>query len=796
MSMGGIKTRLDKVVAHTSPRSTDPNDWEPLWVESDECHLEWVSRRCETFASRTFKGLGREARQSMIKLARCCSLWHDLGKFSCEFQNYLKQQGSDCHTGEVTGRVDHSTAGAQYAMQSGLREPFNAMVAYVTACHHSGLLDGQKEIGSSLLSRLKKADIPKWREHAPESILRSPEIDVAALVQAIAGNQRDIKEIAFRLAFATRMLFSCLTDADFLATEAFMNPEQARQRPDATTDFKALADHLKQYIENRFQGAEGVVANASAEGVVANARAEVLAACCRKAEGRPGLYQLTVPTGGGKTLSSLAFALNHCAVNQLERVIFAIPFTSIIEQNADVFRSVFRTYPADLDTLILEHHSNFDPDKETTRSRLVSENWDAPIVVTTNVQLFESLFAKAPSQCRKLHNIANSVIILDEAQTLPVTLLRPCLKALQLLVEQYGCSVVLCTATQPAIEHRPDFPIGLPSAIPIVDDAPGLYQKLKRVIVRHVGTLNCSDLAQKILDTDQALAIVNTRAHAAKLYETLKSQNQSGEGCFHLSAAMTPEHRSQKLSEIRNRLNNGEPCWVVATQLIEAGVDVDFPVVWRAMAGLDSVAQAAGRCNREGKLTEAYTYVFEPAEEEFRRLFGTLRTGADAALHVLKSGQYDELLSLDAIEHYFRIHYWQRKDDWDQEKICDKFMLSNQVPYLDAKFTTVAEKFRFIDQSQRSVIVGWDQDSQALLKELRKCHDLDWYPGRSLVRKLQRQSVAISQNAWQHAFASGKIEILCDYYAVLSDPALYYDPNLGLRLGAEPIYDINMLIID
>lgn len=596
------------------------------------------------------------------------------------------------------------------------------------------------------------------------------------------GKQADI---AFQLGFATRMLFSCLVDADFLATESFMAPRQAAERPNGNVDFKKLDDYFTRHLDERFIGTNGTVAKA---------RARVLSACRNKGEGEPGLYALTVPTGGGKTLSSLAFALRHCSANGLDRVIYAIPFTSIIEQTADVFRETFADYPTELDELILEHHSNFDPDKETTRTRLASENWDAPLIVTTNVQLFESLFANKPSRCRKLHSIAGSVIILDEAQTLPVTLLQPCLKVLQILVEQYHCTVVLCTATQPAIEQREGFEIGLSKPIPIIDDAPGLYRTLKRVNVRQAGKLDCTELAEQMVSQKQGLAIINTRKHAAALYDALK-QESGTDGCYHLSAAMTPEHRSRKLGEIRQLLKTYRPCHVVATQLIEAGVDVDFPVVWRALAGLDSIAQAAGRCNREGKLSEAVTWAFEPVEEDFVRLFGSLRTARDAASQVIASGRHNDLLGLEAIEHYFQLHYWSRQQDWDKHGICNDFRMGDHRLPLDCEFATIAQKFRFIDDSQRPIVVGWDETAAELVDELRRRHHLGLYPDRKLARRLQRQTVSVSQRLWQSALGQ-QTELLCDRYAVLIDPRLHYHPELGLRLDADPLYDPNTLIID
>ena len=775
------QTRLNSrmFVAHSNPRfPSEVSKWEPL--TGPHGHIHRVTCRARRFAGGVFARFPKPAEWE--SLADLCGRWHDLGKFSDEFQRYLRQVGSGSHEGEISGRVDHSSAGAQHAMAA-LPTPLDAMVAYCIAGHHAGLLDGIRAEGASLNARLNKTDLPLWREAVPEELLQASAPDPAQLMQGLSVGGR--ADLAFQLGFATRMLFSCLVDADFLATEVFMNPEQAAQRPSGKADFNALADHLDRYIDQRFHGVTGQVAEA---------RARVFAACRNKAAGKPGIYSLTVPTGGGKTLSSLAFALRHCAANGLGRVIYAIPFTSIIEQNAEVFRGVFEDFPEAIDQLILEHHSNFDPEKETTRTRLASENWDAPLVVTTNVQLFESLFANRPSRCRKLHRIAGSVIILDEAQTLPVTLLKPCLKALELLAGQYGCTVVLCTATQPAIEKREDFTIGLPAPTPIIDDAPALYYDLKRVEVREAGKLGCVELAARMAEAGQGLAIVNTRAHAVALYQALK-EIEGTDGCYHLSAAMTPEHRSRTLAEIRRRLADGQPCRVVATQLIEAGVDVDFPVVWRALAGLDSIAQAAGRCNREGKRPGAITWVFEPVEEDYARLFGTLQTGRNATSQIIGLSRYDDLLGLEAIDHYFRLHYWSQQDKWDREGICDAFRVGGHALPLDCDFAMVARKFRFIDDSQQPIVVAWDERAQTLVDELRRLHDLGRYPDRTLAHRLQRCSVSVSRRLWQAA-PGRQTEMLCDRYAVLIEPRLHYHPELGLQLDADPLYNPNTLIID
>ena len=327
------------------------------------------------------------------------------------------------------------------------------------------------------------------------------------------------------------------------------------------------------------------------------------------------------------------------------RVIYAIPFTSIIEQTADVFRGVFSELGVDA---VLEHHSNLDPEQESRVARLATQNWDSPIVVTTNVQLLESLYASRTSKCRKLHRVAGSVIIFDEVQTLPIKYLEPCLAVIRELVDMFACSVVLCTATQPAITRREEFPIGLSNVREIIDRPAELYRRMRRVKVERLGFQSDESIAERIANYRQSLCIVNTRPHALALFELVRAQSTPN-STFHLSTFMCAVHRKRVLDRVRKRLCEGKPCRVISTQLIEAGVDIDFPIVFRALTGLDSIAQAAGRCNREGLLERGNVFVFVPAS---RKLLGYLKSVAQTAGEVMPL--YNDVLSLDAIEHYFR----------------------------------------------------------------------------------------------------------------------------------------------
>jgi CRISPR-associated endonuclease/helicase Cas3 len=587
------------------------------------------------------------------------------------------------------------------------------------------------------------------------------------------------------------MAFSALVDADWLDTERFMSPKTAanrrrQSRPPLTTLRACLDDHLAGF--------------GPPDTPVRRARADVLASCRAASSQSPGLFSLTVPTGGGKTLSSLAFALDHAISHGMERIIYVLPFTSIIEQNAAVFRDVFSSLG---DDVVVEHHSNLDSEAAhvTHASRLATENWDARVIVTTNVQFFESLHAARPRDCRKLHRLARSVIILDEAQTLPVTLLQPCLRALRELAgcgpdgrSNYGTSIVLCTATQPAVGWREDFRSGLRNVREITPDRVSLFNVLRRVRVTDLGRSPFSDteLAARLADHPQVLCIVNTRRHAAELYRSLPDDGTRR----HLSALMCPAHRSAVLGDprhpapgsIRQALKNGIPCRVVTTQLIEAGVDVDFPVVYRALAGLDSIAQAAGRCNREGRLpAPGETFVFTP-ERPIPR--GFLRKTADSAAEVLPLHAADPL-SPAAIEAYFHLHYWRSGDQTDAKRILDCFPpLQSEASFLGLQFKDCAERFQFIESSYQPVLVPYGE-GRALIAELRATYE----PAaqRHLARRLQRYVVQVPAPAALAHRGRGLVE-LHERYLVLDDDTAYSD-ELGLQLSTDQPMDPEQLIV-
>ena len=468
-----------------SLKNQPPEKWESM-----QQHESLVAAYCCKFLS--------QIDPQLEPWGKLLAIWHDIGKYSKEFQTYLHRANAqlerlgDAHRAEVAGKVDHSTAAAQLAVDRfGLS---GRAIAYPLAGHHAGLPDWDDGISQSGLRQRLEKRIADFQENAPDENLNMPLPRMPSFPQLSEDEHRN-QRAGFRVALWIRMMFSGLVDADFLATESFMSPERSSVRPEGMVSIKDMQKKLEAFVQRIESTAEPNLVN--------KIRKQVGNSCYTKAELPPGLYSLNVPTGGGKTIAGLRFALRHAVMNHLSRVIVAIPFTSIIEQNADVYREIFEELGEEV---VLEHHCNLDPENESTTNRLQTENWDAPLIVTTNVQLFESLFACRTSRCRKLHRIAKSVIILDEAQTLPIELLKPTLFAINELVEVYGCSVVICTATQPALSYRDDFTIGLKSVVPIIDEPKKLHSDLKRVCVKHVGQISNEQLSNRLRDAEKYCA--------------------------------------------------------------------------------------------------------------------------------------------------------------------------------------------------------------------------------------------------------------------------------------------------
>jgi len=719
---------------------------ETEWQRLEE-HLCNVAEMAGSFAARFGAG----------DWGYLAGLWHDLGKYSAEYQDYIRQVTLDDEP-QQRG-PDHSTAGAQNAVTI-LGNP-GKLPAYCLAGHHTGLPNGADNRESSLNRRLQKT---VCHIAPPESIIQRPALPKLPL-------QFDGSRTGFQISFFIRMLFSALTDADFLDTEAFLDPDKANWRK-GYPDIGTLAKRLESFMTVLLKNAQPTGVN--------RIRRQVYEACIRKADNDPGLFSMTVPTGGGKTLSSLAFGLNHAQKHGLDRIIYVIPFTSIIEQNAAVFREVLGTES------VVEHHSAFAHSKEESgeelhgfekRAELAAENWDAPIVVTTNVQFFESLFASRTSKCRKLHNVARSVIILDEAQMLPPALLLPCLEVLRELTKNYGSSIVLCTATQPALSYNDLFPEGL-QVQEIAPQPHNLHLALKRTQVSQAGKLDDSQLAKKITDHEQVLCIVNSRRHARKLYEAVAD----APGARHLSALMCPAHRSQVIAAIKTGLQSGDPCRVISTSLIEAGVDLDFPCVYRATAGLDSIAQSAGRCNREGRLGHlGEVFIFD---SEDRRPFGFLNRMAQIGAGVLS--RHDDPLSPKAVTEYFKQLFWLEGNDLDAEGILP--LLEEKQGQLEFPFRDVAALFKLIKSDMQPVIVPYDDEACRVIEGLRHAEHL----GR-LARQAQRYSVQIYPHEFENLERSGLLYTVKDQFHVLDMQT--YDEHLGVMIDKEASFLPENLIL-
>ncbi|ERH28848.1 CRISPR-associated endonuclease Cas3-HD [Aggregatibacter sp. oral taxon 458 str. W10330] len=664
---------------------------------------------------------------------------HDLGKYSEPFNHRL-------HGGSS---VDHATAGAKIAVER-WGNVIGKLMAFCIAGHHAGLANGNGEGDNrrTLKDRLALrfgADIPALDNLWQQEIKLPQNLSAPSL-------KADAHHPFFSYAFFTRMLYSCLVDADYLDTEAFYsNLENKAVERGGYPDLNALQHNFNQFINafrRRVAQAPEQTEAEKRNAALNRLRSEILDHAVEQAAQAQGLFTLTVPTGGGKTFTSMAFALEHAKQHGMRRVIYVIPFTSIIEQNATEFRKAFGELG---EQAVLEHHSTFDDDKlqnEATKDklRLASENWDAPIVVTTAVQFFESLFADRSSRCRKLHNIAGSVIILDEAQILPLNLLLPIMQAIKELAQNYRCSIVMCTATQPAVQAENGFYRGFENMREIAPKPTALFDKLRRTTVQHIGTQTDADLLAKLGEHLQMLVIVNNRRHASSLYDQAKHLD----GTFHLTTLMCAKHRSQKLDEIRGRLKNGEPCRVIATSLIEAGVDVDFPLVMRAEAGLDSVAQAAGRCNREGKRPSenSFVWIFAP-EEQWK---APPELAAQAAVMRLTADSFsDDLLSTQAVAAYFKDLYDQKGKELDYKQILQ--MHHNAGQSLDFPFQTIADKFRMIESHMQPLIIPFDGGAENLISSL---HHADHIGG--LLRKLQPYIVQIPEKALAALYKAGRIE--------------------------------------
>lgn len=663
-----------------------------------------------------------------------CGLLHDLGKYSDKFQARL-------HGGSIT---DHATAGAKELYRRN-----NYIGAYCIAGHHSGLLDGgsNADVGgeATLKGRMQKT-LEDYQVFQSE--VQIPEFPPIPLKPLGRGG--------FSYSFLIRMLFSCLVDADYLDTELFMKEESIRR--ESFDSMEQLFERLYRHVKPWMQQDDITTVNGR--------RTAILKASLEKGKDAMGLFQMTVPTGGGKTISSLAFALQHAKKHHLERVIYVIPYTSIIEQNAQVFKDILGAGN------VLENHCNvvYEDSEELHRIQLAAENWACPTVVTTNVQFFESLFANKTSKCRKLHNISNSVIIFDEAQMLPVTYLKPCIQVIGELVYNYHSTAVLCTATQPSLKQYVPDKIKISEICP---DVMGQYEFFRRTVLINVGKLSEKDLAAKLRKQEQVLCILNSRKGVQKVFEALEDL----EGTFHLSTFMYPKHRKRMLRVIKERLKAGKTCRLVATSLVEVGVDFDFPTVYRELAGIDSVIQAAGRCNREGKRQReaCETVIFTLEKDETIHIPQALKLPIEVAGQVAE--RYDDLGCLDAIEMYFNRLYHFKGEGLDAKEIIRQMEDGGRSKLFP--FVSVAKEFKLIESDTKAILIDQEPEAKLILERIKRGEC-----SRQLVRDAGQYVVNVYDNDFEKLNGAGRLEpVNLDFYVLRNREQ--YTEEKGLEIQVE-----------
>ncbi|RED10601.1 CRISPR-associated endonuclease Cas3'' [Pontivivens insulae] len=687
----------DPIFAH-SVEGQPVTEWETL-----EEHSLRVAKTAETMAASFGAG----------PAAAAVALLHDLGKAKPGFQRKLAGERND---------VTHSAEGALRLAELG---PLGLALRPAIAGHH-GALPNPERLDRRLAAA---ADIPLPGWCAPSR----PTVPT--------GFPHNRDTFSFSLQFFVRMIYSCLTDADDRETGAFYHEVDGKGLP-------SVPDRLSDDMRAAFNRHMRAVAGQATPSAINVLRAEVLEHALQSAQATPGLFTLTVPTGGGKTLASLGFGLEHAAQHGLRRIVYVVPYTSIVEQTASVFREVLGS------DAVLEHHASFDDsamnedEREQRRSGTIS--WNRPVIVTTGVQFFESMFAARKRRCRKLHNLAQSVIILDEAQSLPLPFLRPCLAAIRELSGAYGASVVLCTATQPALTKSDGFPASeaLQDVREIAPEPDRLYDVLKRVEVRNVGALSDSEVAERLLCVEQVLVIVDNRAQARRLFDAIREQPSAR----HLSTLMTAAHRRAVLQDVRALLAAGQPVRLVSTSLIEAGVDISFPRVLRAEAGIDSIAQAAGRCNRNGELGElGLVEVFAPEVDPPP----AVKQFAETARRVMATT--DDPLSRAAVTAYFR-DLWDQygPDALDAAEVAGLNGIlhalakcKGRVPYED-----IEAAFRLIPDGQKSVVIR-DGEYGIGSDELDK---LRFRKPGTVARAFQPHTVSVPYSLWDALWQAGHLK--------------------------------------
>jgi CRISPR-associated endonuclease/helicase Cas3 len=814
-------------------------------VQSLEKHLVGVSEIAKTFAMKV--GLGMQG--------EVIGLLHDLGKYSDEFQTYLQSAVGLINPDEdefvdaegLKGKVDHSTAGAQLlwrelSKRGDMGQVVGQILALCIASHHSGLIDclssaPNRPAENMFAKRIGKMDN---RTHALEATTRMNE-QVSRRFQALASNSSlidGIKEsirkimrrdeikavdpsrnpiIQFKLGLLVRFLFSCLIDADRIDTADFEHPRAAKRR------LKGEYVGWHQLIERLEAHLQGFTTSEPIDEI----RRRISDHCRDSASRDKGTYTLTVPTGGGKTLASLRFALHHAERYKMDRVIYVIPFTSIIDQNADVARTILEPTAGDHGRVVLEHHSNLTPERQGWKEKMLTENWDAPIVFTTSVQLLEALFGGGTRGARRMHQLANAVLIFDEIQTLPVNCAHLFCNAMNFLVEHCGSTVVLCTATQPLL-NLVDLSKGalkFTKDDDLMRDVEGLFDGLKRVEVvnqRKPGGWADEEIARLALDevvqSGSCLVIVNTKKSAQALYRLCREATEMQ--VFHLSTSMCPAHRKEILDQIRKLLTDESPVLCVSTQLIEAGVDVDFGAVIRYTAGLDSIAQAAGRCNRNGRRETGRVHVVNPAAENLDRL-KDIQCGKDITERLLDdvgAGIEDfggNLLSPKAMARYFDYYFFARRQEMDypvsagtvghDDTLLNLLSINSlaveecgrnhgTVPniYLRQSFMSAARAFKVIDAPTRGIIAPYGEAGRELINEL--CSAFEVEKQFKLLRRAQQYTVNVFPHTLEQLQKAKAVHEIREGVDILylSDTR-YYNQSFGL--GQEPEGTMEVLYV-
>lgn len=802
-------------------------------IQSLENHLLGVAEIAKSLA----------AKIGMRKQGELVGLLHDLGKYSDEFQIYLKSavglidQDEDDYVDAKSkkGKVDHSTAGAQliwqeFSKHGELGKVVGQILALCIASHHSGLIDclssDIRSLGEdSFTKRITKSD---ERTHLQEAIAKmdksvdarfrelagNPEIinGITGFIRQVVGREKrgDEQIVRFKVGLLVRYLFSCLIDADRINSADFEKPHATKARRhgqygDWVHLINRLDTHLSSFV---------------AEKPIDELRLSISQHCRDKAEKGKGIYTLTVPTGGGKTLASLRFALHHAEKYTMDRVIYAIPFTSIIDQNADVVRKILEPDGVESDSVVLEHHSNLMPEEENWKTKMLVENWDAPVVYTTNVQMLETLFGVGTRGARRLHQLANTVLVFDEIQTLPVNCIHLFCNAINFLVEHCGATVVLCTATQPLMDmvEQSKGALRISPDNEIMPDVGELFRQLKRVEVlnqRKPGGWSNEEVAALALEeakkAKSCLVIVNTKKSAQALFQLCRSQSDLP--IYHLSTNMCPAHRRAILNEIRQRLKAKELLLCISTQLIEAGVDVDFGAVIRSVAGLDSIAQAAGRCNRNGLRDVGHVHVVNLSEERVDML-KDIACGQRVTERLLdefekESARFDnDLLGPAAIECYFNYYFAERRGEMDypvgskvlghddtllnllatNSKAEEEFRRCQTKPfnlYLRQSFMAAAKAFKSIDAPTRGVIVPYGQDGEDLINELKGAYLVE--KQFDLLRKARQYTVNIFPRDLQKLLESGAAREIQEGIDILYLDSRYYYEDFGLGLTPKPM---------